>query len=283
MKTILILGSSGQIGSHLTKFLNEKNLKVLEFDIENSPEEDLRIKNNEKLIDMIKKSDFIFFLAFDVGGSKYLSKYQYSFDFLNNNILIMENIFNLIKIYERPFIFASTQMSNMSHSPYGTLKLLGEFLAKSLNGLTLRFWNVYGIENNLDKSHVITDFILKALKEKRIDMLTDGEEERQFLHADDCCDVMYMIMNSYEDFLFKNKIDITSFESIKIKEIANIISKKLDNVIIIPSKNTDLVQLNMKNIPDNFILKFWSPKINIENGIEKIIEYYKKNSLDINN
>ena len=87
MKTVLILGSSGQIGSHLTNYLNlKKNYKILKFDIVNSKYEDLRINNNEKLKKLVKKSDFIFFLAFDVGGSVYLKKYQNSYNFLNNKL-----------------------------------------------------------------------------------------------------------------------------------------------------------------------------------------------------
>jgi hypothetical protein len=40
---------------------------------------------------------------------------------------------NLLKKYKKKFIFASSQMSNMDFSPYGTLKRLGESITKSLN------------------------------------------------------------------------------------------------------------------------------------------------------
>ena len=53
-------------------------------------------------------------------------------------------------------------MSNMTFSPYGILKNLGELYAKSLSGLIVKFWNVYGIEKNIEKAHVITDFIRKG-------------------------------------------------------------------------------------------------------------------------
>ena len=55
-------------------------------------------------------------------------------------------------------------MSNMDFSPYGTLKRLGEEVTKSLNVIYVKFWNVYGIERDIKKSHVVTDFVLKALK-----------------------------------------------------------------------------------------------------------------------
>ena len=76
MKKILILGSSGQIGFHLKEYLSEKKYKVFNFDIVDGKSNDLRKKNNLKLIKLLKKTDYVFFLAFDVGGSRYLKKYQ---------------------------------------------------------------------------------------------------------------------------------------------------------------------------------------------------------------
>ena len=59
-------------------------------------------------------------------------------------------------------------------------KNLGELYTKSLGGLTTKFWNVYGIEKDYEKSHVITDFIRKGFETGVIDMITDGQEERSF-------------------------------------------------------------------------------------------------------
>ena len=49
----------------------------------------------------------------------------------------------------------------MSYSPYGVMKRVGEMYTKSLGGLIVHFWNVYGIEKDMEKAHVITDFISK--------------------------------------------------------------------------------------------------------------------------
>ena len=61
MKKILILGSEGQIGHHLLSYLRNRNYAVHEFDIVNTKEQDLRVKNNILLEKLVKKSDFIFF------------------------------------------------------------------------------------------------------------------------------------------------------------------------------------------------------------------------------
>ena len=278
-KKVLILGSEGQVGAHLKDYLKNKNYSVLEFDIAKSKFQDLRKIRNKKLANLIRQSSFIYFLAFDVGGSRYLNKYQNTFGFVSNNILLMQNTFELIRKYKKKFIFASSQMSNMNHSNYGVLKSVGEKYTKILCGITVKFWNVYGIEKDLTKSHVITDFIIKALTKKKISMLTNGNEEREFLYAEDCCRGLEIIMKKFDSIIKqKNYIDLTTFKSTKIINIAKIIKtllKKMNlEISIVPSKNKDIVQMNKKNKADKYFLKFWKPKNSIQEGIEEVLKYY---------
>ena len=281
-KKILILGSDGQIGGHLVNFFKDKKkYKILKFDIVSGNSFDLRNFNNKKLEKNIKESDFIFFLAFDVGGSRYLKKYQKTFNFLINNLSIMSNVFRLLGKHKKKFIFASSQMSNMDFSPYGTLKRLGEDLSKSLNCLYVKFWNVYGIEKEIEKSHVITDFVRMAINKKKINMLTNGNESREFLYADDCSRGLFKIMTNFNFFLKKKKeLHLTTAKKIKIIEIARIIKKillkKNIKVEIRPSNKKDNLQNNVNNLSNNFFLKYWKPEIKIDQGIEKIIRYYQK-------
>ena len=279
MKKILILGSSGQIGFHLQEYLSKKKYKVFKFDIVDGKSNDLRKKNNLKLIKLLKKTDYVFFLAFDVGGSRYLKKYQNSKNFIMNNIMIMSNTFDLLSKYKKPFLFASSQMSNMLYSNYGLLKLIGERITSTLNGNFVKLWNVYGIENDTTKSHVITDFVLKALKFKKIQMLTNGRESREFLYADDCCEALEIIMKKHN--FFKNKkteLHLTNGVKTKIIDIAKIIKKNLSNknlkIKIISGKSKDNVQLNKNNKNNNFLKKYWKPKVSISAGINKVISHY---------
>ena len=206
---ITILGSSGQIGSYLTEYLREKDYEVFEFDIVNGEYQDMTHIPNAYLRNAIMGSDFVFFLSFDVGGSHYLKKYQHTFKFINNNARMMVNVFGLIEQYEKPFVFASSQMSSMSYSPYGVLKRVGELYTKSLNGLIVKFWNVYGIERDMEKAHVITDFIHKGFKTGDINMMTDGKEEREFLYAEDCCEALEKIMGCYDQFSSTDAVSYT--------------------------------------------------------------------------
>ena len=277
---VTILGSAGQIGAYLTEHLRKKGHIVVEFDVVNADWQDMTRIPNVNLYDALSDTDFCFFLAFDVGGSRYLKKYQHTYDFINNNCRIMVNVFQYLKRFRIPFVFASSQMSNMSYSPYGVLKNVGELYTKSLNGLIVKFWNVYGIEKDHEKAHVITDFIRKGFETGVIDMLTDGEEEREFLYAEDCCEALEMLMMNYEEFGSEDNLHITSFHSTKIKDIAHMIVGQFNliekyGVTISPSDEKDSVQLDKKNKPDPFIMKWWQPKTTIEQGIAKVFEAMK--------
>lgn len=277
---ITILGSSGQIGAYLSEYLKGKGHQIYEFDKVNGPEEDMADIPNALLEERIANSDFVFFLAFDVGGSRYLKKYQHTFQFISNNCRLMANAFTLLEKYDKKFVFASSQMSNMSYSPYGVLKNVGELYTKSLNGLIVKFWNVYGIEKDYEKSHVITDFIKKGFETRIINMLTDGEEEREFLYAEDCCEALEIIMENYNDFTSEDNLHLTSFQSTKVKDVANIIVNQFalmgkNDVEVQYSKEKDNIQLDKRNKPDTYITKWWKPKTSIEDGISKIFDEMK--------
>ena len=279
-RKILVLGSGGQVGAYLTDYLRRMGNEVLEFDITNGSEQDMTIIPNGELEAKIYMADFVYFLAFDVGGSRYLKKYQHTFQFIDNNTRLMANAFGLIEKYNKPFVFASSQMSNMSYSPYGVLKRVGELYTKSLGGLIVKFWNVYGIEKDHDKAHVITDFIRKGFETGVIDMMTDGTEQREFLYAEDCCEALERLMLEYDQFTSDSELHITSFRSTTILEIAKIIQGifKANGKIVAVEKaqKKDEVQKDARNEANPFIRKWWKAKTSIEDGIEKIFEEMKK-------
>ena len=281
---ITILGSAGQIGAYLSEYLSNKGHDVIDIDIVNGIQYDLRVTPNTIVEKAIESADFVFFLAFDVGGSRYLKKYQHTFEFINNNTRMMANTFRLLKRYNKRFVFASSQMSNMSYSPYGVMKRVGEMHTAALKGLTVKFWNVYGIEKDMEKAHVITDFIRKGFEERKFKMLTDGTEERQFLYAEDCCEALEIIMNCYTDFKPEDPLHITSFRSETIKDVAAMIKgcfymDGMYDVEIEPGEAKDSVQLDKRNNPDTYILDWWLPKTTIDKGVRKVYNEMRKNYL----
>ena len=276
---VTILGSSGQIGAYLTTYLREKGHQVIEFDKNLRASDDLTVIPCPDLENQIKQSDFVYFLAFDVGGSHYLKKYQHTFGFINNNTRMMANVFDLLGQYKKPFVFASSQMSNMSYSPYGVMKRVGELYTKSLNGLIVKFWNVYGVEHDMEKAHVITDFIKKGFETGTIDMMTNGSEHREFLYAEDCCEALETVMQEYSAFTSDDELHITSGNSTSILEIARNIQSLFKEigreVTVVPNESRDEVQKDARNVSDPYIKRWWRPQTSIQEGIKKVFEEMK--------
>ena len=193
----------------------------------------------------------------------------------------MANAFGYLSEYKKPFLFASSQMSNMSYSPYGVMKRVGELYTKSLGGLIVKFWNVYGIEHDMEKAHVITDFIHKGFETGVINMMTDGTEQREFLYAEDCCEALEQVMLEHSEFTSDSELHITSFRSTTILEIAKIIQgifkAEGKTVAVEKAQTKDEVQKDLRNEANPFIRKWWKAKTSIEDGIEKVFEEIKKN------
>ncbi|HOI76291.1 MAG TPA: NAD(P)-dependent oxidoreductase [Methanofastidiosum sp.] len=272
----LVLGSSGLVGGALINKLHQNKHEIIPFDIKISSSQDLRIHNNVLLDKYVKKCDFVFFLACDIGGAKYISTYQNSFDFIHNNISILKETFETINKYKKPFIFSSSEMATMNYSAYGCIKAVGEYYSKSLDSPIVRFWNIYGVEPEGQKSHVITDFIMMAKKNHEIKMMTNGEEERQFLFADDCAECLEIIANNYNSLPRDKEIHIAGFKWYKILEVAQEVAKNYPGTTIIPGANKDLTHQSIKYEPNKFITKYWKPKTSLSQGISNICQIYNE-------
>jgi nucleoside-diphosphate-sugar epimerase len=268
---ILILGSRGLIGSSLTRHISDRHT-VTEWDIAITNDHDLR---NPDCVPEMSEFDFVFFLAYDIGGSKYLEKQDSSTEFINNNQLIMINVFRELERSKKPFIFASSQMQNM-YGPYGALKRLGEQYTSIIGGLSVRFWNIYGHETVSLKSHVVPDLLDKYTRTGTIDLLTDGTELKQFLHTYDSAKALECCMRNYATFIGRKVVDVTSFEWITVYDLASIIV----DVCAGPERSPDSVIMRGSKIdkcpitePDPFILDYWKPEISLIDGITSIKSY----------
>lgn len=283
MSNYLILGSEGVVGKALCNYLDEINISYTRFDKLISNDQDLtNLENSSYLEECIKKTDLVFFLAFDVGGSKYLT--NDNFEMFDNNIVMIFNTYKIIKKYNKKSIFATSIMSNMTYNNYGLSKLIGERYSELLGGLCFKIWNCYGFEDpNIygEKMHAIGDFICKAIKGKDIDMLTDGEEIRQYTYTKDFAKALYQVGVNYDEILAKqNLIDISCFEWTKLIDIANLIKeivfeKTGIDVKVIPSDKKATLQ-KIVNYPEKDILKYWKPETKLKDGLSEIVDNYLK-------
>jgi len=178
----IVIGSEGFIGKYLVNFLRNQNKIVIELDIKNSPVQDCSTSNLD-----LQKEDIVYFLAWDVGGSKYLYRQDTQKNQIHCNLALMNNIFRQLEVGGNLFVFISSQLAGTDFA-YGVLKRLGELLTTQLGGRCLRLWNVYGAyEPCSERSHVVSDIIYQAINNHQINLLTSGEEKRQFIYIDDVC------------------------------------------------------------------------------------------------
>ena len=238
----LILGSAGVVGKALVdEYAKDKSVIPLRYDITTNKHHDCR-NDKRNLKTAIEISDFVFFLAYDVGGAKFLDKNKKNISLIQNSCRMMDNVFGLLQDTGKPFIFASSQMSNMLHSSYGVCKAIGEHYTNAIGGKYVRFWNVYGPEHDEEKAHVITDFINNALTTKQINMLTDGDEKRQFLHTEDCGRCLATLATKYDEISDNEPLDVTIFKWNTIKDIANIVADNIPGTVVTPGERQDMTQ-----------------------------------------
>ncbi len=266
MITNLVIGSEGGIGTSLCKFLEKKNEKVVHFDIKKDEKEDGRVFKFD-----FKNIDNVYFLAWDVGGSKYLYESKVQMSQLKWNLQLMANIFEHIEKDKKKFLFVSSQLSEECDTVYGVTKRLGEVWTHLLKGACVRVWNAYGVmeEQNI-KSHVISDFISQALLSGKIKMMTNGEEWRQFTHIDDVCNAFYMALRTNN--LRRTVYDASSYEWVRIIDIAQIICD-LTGAKYYPGRtkgHDPLPSLNMGRLPG------WLPRVALRDGIQNMIYQTQK-------
>ena len=265
MKTNLVIGSEGLIGKPFCKYLEEKGEKVIRFDIKRRKEEDARFAKLP-----LKHIEKIYFLAWDVGGSKYLYKPALQKAQLAWNVQLMKNVFEQIAQTKRSFLFTSSQLSEEVDTVYGVTKRLGEVWTRLLGGVCIRIWNAYGVmeEENI-KSHVISDFIYQALTQKKIKMLTNGEEWRQFTHISDLSSAFYLALNTMN--LRRCLYDASSYEWVRVRDVAAIICD-LTGAKLYPGERVGhdpIPAPNMGRIPG------WLPQVELRDGIRKMIDEAK--------
>jgi len=258
----LVIGSEGFIGKPFCSFLEEKGEEVARFDIKRSKREDGRFfKFN------FKNFDRVYFLAWDVGGSKYLYDAKLQLSQLKWNLELMTNILGQLEKQKKPFLFVSSQLVEEFDTVYGATKALGEVWTKEIGGVCVRVWNAYGVleEKNI-KSHVISDFTYQALERGKIKMMTNGEEWRQFTHVEDLSRAFYMALNTKK--LRRSVYDASSYEWIRIIDIAEIISGLTGAKITIGKvKGHDpSLAVNIGRIPG------WLPQVSLQEGIKAMVD-----------
>ncbi|MFA6400835.1 MAG: NAD(P)-dependent oxidoreductase [Salinivirgaceae bacterium] len=258
MKRNLVLGGSGTIGSALCKELKAHGEEVINLDIKIGY--DLRSLN----LFNFKEVDYVWFLAWEVGGAKFLYNADNQLQIIQNNTQICQNVFSFLKSTQIPFLFASSQLASYDNA-YGVTKKLGEQWSHIINGSIVRFWNVYGWETPGEKAHIIPDLVVKALQKQPIKLMTNGEEERQFIFMHDTVKNLIKMRE-----MGLKEADMTNNQWIKIKDLAQIITTKLGTPLELGSEKGYCVKIEA-----NDTSKLFAFDTTLEVGVDNIIKLAK--------
>ncbi len=256
----VVLGGAGLIGSALHRTLESRGEPTIIYDLKTG----VNLRQHEP--DEVPGDAYYWFLAWDVGGAKYLMDKSQQLSILRHNLGLCEKIFGWLERRKARFTFVSSQMAGFPNA-YGITKSVGELWAESIgNGLITRLWNCYDAEAPSVRSHVVPDLVRQA-KTGTIKLLTLGEERRQFLHVDDVAEALIQQRD-----LGQPLADVTSGTWVPIREIAELIGKRLNANVAVGSSPGD-----ESLVEPTHLLEGWSPRIDLATGIAMVIERMTEN------
>jgi UDP-glucuronate decarboxylase len=139
----------------------------------------------------------------------------------------------------------------------------------------VRIFNTYGPRMHPHDGRVVSNFIMQALQGQDITIYGDGQQTRSFQYVDDLLEGMIRMMASREDFT--GPVNIGNPNEFTILELAEKVLRltgSKSKIIRMPLPPDDPTQRQ----PDITLAKKeldWAPKIELEEGLLKTIDYFK--------
>lgn len=139
----------------------------------------------------------------------------------------------------------------------------------------IRIFNTYGPRMAVNDGRVVSNFVVQALQGKDITVNGDGSQTRSFMYINDLIEGMLRVMKC--DYRFP--INLGNPEEITVLELAYKVVKLTNSKSQI--KFHSLPQDDpYRRCPDMALatkyLDGWKPKVSLEEGLRKMIDYYKK-------
>lgn len=316
MLTVLVAGGAGFIGSHLCEALLNEDHRVICVDtlLTSSEENIAHLKNNENFSFLRHdinsslpediRADAIFHLASPASPNHH-SDISYHALPLETMLANTQGTMKLLEFAEKndaKFLFASTSevygdplehpqnedyRGNVSttgpRAVYDESKRFGETIAsyfvrsRGVDARIARIFNTYGPRMSKEDKRMIINFISQALEGNPITIFGDGSQTRSLSYVDDTVAGLIALM-----FLDNTKgeiVNIGSPEEHSVLEFANIIKGLTDSASEIVFSEDLPKDDPVKRMPDITKAKgllSWGPKVSLEEGLLRTIEYLKK-------
>jgi nucleoside-diphosphate-sugar epimerase len=310
METCLVAGGAGFIGSHLVKKLL-KDYKVICVDNLSSGEkkniEDIIGVPNFKFIEHDIRNllepeepiDYIFHLA-SRASPKDFDKYPIEISITNS--LGTYNLLKLAMKKKARFLFASSSEvygdplehpqkedyygnvnCNGERACYDESKRFGESITMDFfrkHGIDIRIariFNTHGPNMRRNDGRVVPNFIIQALSGKPITIYGNGSQTRSFCYVSDM--VAGLIKFMFKEDVNQRVLNIGNPNEIKIKKLAEIIkniTKSDSDIAFKPLPKGDPLR-RKPNIENAKKELNWEPKISLNEGLKKTIEWFREN------
>ena len=139
----------------------------------------------------------------------------------------------------------------------------------------VRIFNTYGPRMLPNDGRVVSNFIVQALKGEDITVYGDGSQTRSFCYIDDMVDGIIKMMNSPKGFTGPvNLGNPSEFSILELAEMILKLTKSKSKIVFKPLPQDDPKQRQ----PDITLAKSrlnWEPKVPLQEGLIKTIEYFK--------
>ena len=310
MKNVVVTGGAGFLGSHLCDLLLKKGENVICIDnLFTGSEENIQHLYNNKnfkfikhdIIEPIYLSDVSIDEIYNLACPASPIHYQHNpVRTIKANTIGVINMLGLAKKHKARILQASTSevygdplehpqkesyRGNVNpigpRACYDEGKRVAETLFfdyhrnHQLDIRVVRIFNTYGPRMSKHDGRVVSNFILQALNNEPITIYGDGSQTRSFCYVSDLLDGIYKLMQQNESM---GPVNIGNPEEFSILELAEKIielcgSKSTLEYMELPED--DPVQRKPDiELAENLL--GWSPKIDVEKGLKKTIEYFKK-------
>lgn len=301
---IVVTGGAGFVGSHLVDRLIELGNQVIVIDnLITGKKENLTLHKNltfleqnvYKYIEVEGKVDWVMHFASPASPADFV---KYPIQILKTGSAGTINTIGLAKAKKAKYFLASTSevygnplehpqketyLGNVDpiseRSVYDEAKRFAEAVTMAyhrfhkINIRIVRIFNTYGPRMRPEDGRVISNFISQALTGKPITVYGDGSQTRSFQYI---TDLIYSV-EKLMDIDYHEPVNLGNPKEFTILELANIIKKltgSKSDIVFKPLPEGDPMRRRPDITRAKQILK-WEPKVSLEEGLKKMIEYYK--------